>query len=220
MKNSTPIQVLGLDKLESENDLNKAKKKLILQYHPDRFQGDDVAYAEDITSIINSSVQEVLSNWDTYAQQLTLEDEGLLKKGVTYQAAVGLTAKQMRNGTEIEVTPFGIENASPIKVTIPPNTVADTVIVFEGLGGEGETLNGDLIVICVELSKGQPKDIEIVELESINIMSIYKQLPVGNTKVSLPTGKKANLTNIEGTPAITFIRGDAETGTKDSVIFY
>ncbi|MER2114155.1 MAG: DnaJ domain-containing protein [Solibacillus isronensis] len=223
LKGLTEHEILGVPYTATADELKKARRSLLKEYHPDRQSNpEEREAAEDLSALVNQSYQLIIEG---KATQPSLPEDKLEVKGLTLAAAVGLSANDLIKGATVSVEPFGQEGKGlQREIEIPPLTVADSCIVYGGLGDSmdgGST--GNLIVQCLAVSKKFDKDdLAVMGSERIVSLDYSSESAIGDNTFKLFNGKKINAVKASTSPHLLLIKDVANRGLdkKSALIHY
>lgn len=178
--------VLGLEKGADKSQFRKARRTLLAQFHPDKFEGKDKKICEQISELVNTAFEALsdagfkeLYDKSGYTLKYTVgatietvvEDSNpthsarKLKRGMDLTCIATVDIETLKSGGTIEVQHSDVEGKNFTNrkrtIVVPSNTKVSSINIYKGLGEQmRDGVNGDLI--CIFAAKQTPEKQDLV----------------------------------------------------------
>jgi curved DNA-binding protein len=219
-----PYTTLGLHSSATDDEIKKAYRKLALEFHPDRNNGDDEKFKEisNAYEIINDPIKRSKLKLDSSMENVFNDDMfseffrhnsfadnfntaynwNQNTKGVNVTSQIHITLDEAYFGVKREVR-LGLKS---ISVTIQPGIINGQRLRLKGLGQKGtrDELNGDLILTIIILDHLDYM-IDNKGLHKIHKICVFDAILGGKSFINI-FDKKINFTIPQGTQNGTMLR--------------
>lgn len=237
-ENKNYYEILEVTSTASKAEIRTARRKLLAKYHPDKHEGEDKKYAENLSALINGAFEALsddefrerydsggyrdeytVSTFDTPRKVQRKELRDLKAKGLNLTAVAMLDSDTLLKGGVVTVETVGISTpdleipSEPRTITIPPLTSIDSFITFKGLGEQkGGDMNGDLTVIIKCHEKLNPVKSSLLGMRP-SIPFIELELQKGEDKLVLgePFTNSLKVKKEGDNPSLLFVKHSVET---------
>lgn len=223
-----PYKILGLDPIATDEDVKKAYRKLAMEHHPDRNNGDDIKFKEiaEAYEILNNPKKKAQwqahHNFSSGSYQFDEQFyEDFLKKqgfsdmfntrygqGTQSSKSVNITAQVQ---ISLDDAYFGTSRTlrigmKTVSVNIQPGIMNGQKLKLKGLGQKGITddLNGDLILTVI-VQDHPDYIIDNRGLHKMHHIDVFEAMIGGKSTIEI-FNKKINFTIPQGTQNGTVLR--------------